>query len=121
MNGSLTVTLKKLVIVPVSVMYHLESFFVFESLNIAFPCKTSKLMRFLGFCLFLVAFTVLFVVGVAAAVVVAVVVVVVVVAVIVVVAVVIVVVVVVVVTAAAAAAAVFTCVSDIFVIVFSFL
>ena len=120
MNGSLTVTLKKLVIVPVTVMYHLESFFVFESLNIAFPCKTSKLMRFLGFCLFLVAFTVLFVVGVAAAVVVAVVVVVV--AVIVVVAVVIVVVVVVVVTAAAAAAAaVFTCVSDIFVIVFSFL
>ena len=103
MNGSLTVTLKKLVIVPVSVMYHLESFFVFESLNIAFPCKTSKLMRFLGFCLFLVAFTVLFVVGVAAAVVV--------------VAVVIVVVAVVVV----AAAVVFTCVSDIFVIVFSFL
>ena len=111
MNGSLTVTLKKLVIVPVSVMYHLESFFVFESLNIAFPCKTSKLMRFLGFCLFLVAFTVLFVVGVAAAVVVvAVVVVVVVVVVIVVVAVVVV-----------AAAVVFTCVSDIFVIVFSFL
>ena len=105
MNGSLTVTLKKLVIVPVSVMYHLESFFVFESLNIAFPCKTSKLMRFLGFCLFLVAFTVLFVVGVAAAVVVvAVVVVIVVVAVVVV-----------------AAAVVFTCVSDIFVIVFSFL
>ena len=103
MNGSLTVTLKKLVIVPVTVMYHLESFFVFESLNIAFPCKTSKLMRFLGFCLFLVAFTVLFVVGVAAAVVV--------------VAVVIVVVAVVVV----AAAVVFTCVSDIFVIVFSFL
>ena len=96
MNGSLTVTLKKLVIVPVSVMYHLESFFVFESLNIAFPCKTSKLMRFLGFCLFLVAFTVLFVVGVAAAVVVVAVVVV-------------------------AAAVVFTCVSDIFVIVFSFL
>ena len=105
MNGSLTVTLKKLVIVPVSVMYHLESFFVFESLNIAFPCKTSKLMRFLGFCLFLVAFTVLFVVGVAAVVVVvAVVVVIVVVAVVVV-----------------AAAVVFTCVSDIFVIVFSFL
>ena len=105
MNGSLTVTLKKLVIVPVSVMYHLESFFVFESLNIAFPCKTSKLMRFLGFCLFLVAFTVLFVVGVTAAVVVvAVVVVIVVVAVVVV-----------------AAAVVFTCVSDIFVIVFSFL
>ena len=105
MNGSLTVTLKKLVIVPVSVMYHLESFFVFESLNIAFPCKTSKLMRFLGFCLFLVAFTVLFVVGVAAAVVVvAVIVVIVVVAVVVV-----------------AAAVVFTCVSDIFVIVFSFL
>ena len=103
MNRSLTVTLKKLVIVPVTVMYHLESFFVFESLNIAFPCKTSKLMRFLGFCLFLVAFTVLFVVGVAAAVVV--------------VAVVIVVVAVVVV----AAAVVFTCVSDIFVIVFSFL
>ena len=104
MNGSLTVTLKKLVIVPVSVMYHLESFFVFESLNIAFPCKTSKLMRFLGFCLFLVAFTVLFVVGVAAAVVVVAVVVIVVVAVVVV-----------------AAAVVFTCVSDIFVIVFSFL
>ena len=105
MNGSLTVTLKKLVIVPVSTMYHLESFFVFESLNIAFPCKTSKLMRFLGFCLFLVAFTVLFVVGVTAAVVVvAVVVVIVVVAVVVV-----------------AAAVVFTCVSDIFVIVFSFL
>ena len=104
MNGSLTVTLKKLVIVPVSVMYHLESFFVFDSLNIAFPCKTSKLMRFLGFCLFLVAFTVLFVVGVAAAVVVVAVVVIVVVAVVVV-----------------AAAVVFTCVSDIFVIVFSFL
>ena len=104
MNGSLTVTLKKLVIVPVSVMYHLESFFVFESLNIAFPCKTSKLMRFLGFCLFLVAFTVLFVVGVAATVVV-----------------VVVIVVVAVVVVAAVAAAVFTCVSDIFVIVFSFL
>ena len=109
MNGSLTVTLKKLVIVPVSVMYHLESFFVFESLNIAFPCKTSKLMRFLGFCLFLVAFTVLFVVGVAAAVVVVAVVV------------VVVIVVVAVVVAAAAVAVVFTCVSDIFVIVFSFL
>ena len=109
MNGSLTVTLKKLVIVPVSVMYHLESFFVFESLNIAFPCKTSKLMRFLGFCLFLVAFTVLFVVGVAAAVVVVAVVV------------VVVIVVVAVVVVAAVAAAVFTCVSDIFVIVFSFL
>ena len=108
MNGSLTVTLKKLVIVPVSVMYHLESFFVFESLNIAFPCKTSKLMRFLGFCLFLVAFTVLFVVGVAAAVVVVAVVVV-------------VIVVVAVVVVAAAVAVVFTCVSDIFVIVFSFL
>ena len=49
-------------------------------------------MRFLGFCLFFVAFTVPFVVGVA-----------------------------VVVVAAAAAAAVFTCVSDIFVIVYSFL
>ena len=109
MNGSLTVTLKKLVIVPVSVMYHLESFFVFESLNIAFPCKTSKLMRFLGFCLFLVAFTVLFVVGVAAAVVVVAVVV------------VVVIVVVAVVVVAAAVAVVFTCVSDIFVIVFSFL
>ena len=109
MNGSLTVTLKKLVIVPVSAMYHLESFFVFESLNIAFPCKTSKLMRFLGFCLFLVAFTVLFVVGVAAAVVVVAVVV------------VVVIVVVAVVVVAAVAAAVFTCVSDIFVIVFSFL
>ena len=106
MNGSLTVTLKKLVIVPVSVMYHLESFFVFESLNIAFPCKTSKLMRFLGFCLFLVAFTVLFVVGVAAAVVVVAVVV---------------VVIVVVAVVVVAAAVVFTCVSDIFVIVFSFL
>ena len=109
MNGSLTVTLKKLVIVPVSVMYHLESFFVFESLNIAFPCKTSKLMRFLGFCLFLVAFTVLFVVGVAAAVVVVAVVV------------FVVIVVVAVVVVAAAVAVVFTCVSDIFVIVFSFL
>ena len=109
MNGSLTVTLKKLVIVPVSAMYHLESFFVFESLNIAFPCKTSKLMRFLGFCLFLVAFTVLFVVGVAAAVVVVAVVV------------VVVIVVVAVVVAAAAVAVVFTCVCDIFVIVFSFL
>ena len=109
MNRSLTVTLKKLVIVPVTVMYHLESFFVFESLNIAFPCKTSKLMRFLGFCLFLVAFTVLFVVGVAAAVVVVAVVV------------VVVIVVVAVVVVAAVAAAVFTCVSDIFVIVFSFL
>ena len=108
MNGSLTVTLKKLVIVPVSAMYHLESFFVFESLNIAFPCKTFKLMRFLGFCLFLVAFTVLFVVGVAAAVVVVAVVVV-------------VIVVVAVVVVAAAVAVVFTCVSDIFVIVFSFL
>ena len=106
MNGSLTVTLKKLVIVPVSAMYHLESFFVFESLNIAFPCKTSKLMRFLGFCLFLVAFTVLFVVGVAAAVVVVAVVV---------------VVIVVVAVVVVAAAVVFTCVSDIFVIVFSFL
>ena len=77
--------------VPVWVLFG-ESF---ETLNIVFSCKTSKLIRLLGFCLLFVAFTVPFVVGVVAVVVVVIV---------------IVVVVVVVVVAAVA----ITCVSDIF-------
>ena len=78
--------------VPVWVLFG-ESF---ETLNIVFSCKTSKLIRLLGFCLLFVAFTVPFVVGVVAVVVVVIVIVVVVVVVVVV------------------AAVVITCVSDIF-------
>ena len=79
--------------VPVWVLFG-ESF---ETLNIVFSCKTSKLIRLLGFCLLFVAFTVPFVVGVVAVVVV-----------------VIVIVVVVVVVVVVVAAVVITCVSDIF-------
>ena len=78
--------------VPVWVLFG-ESF---ETLNIVFSCKTSKLIRLLGFCLLFVAFTVPFVVGVVAVVVVVIVIVVVVVVVVVV------------------AAVVITCVSNIF-------
>ena len=77
--------------VPVWVLFG-ESF---ETLNIVFSCKTSKLIRLLGFCLLFVAFTVPFVVGVVAVVVV-------------------VIVIVVVVVVVVAAAVVITCVSDIF-------
>ena len=77
--------------VPVWVLFG-ESF---ETLNIVFSCKTSKLIRLLGFCLLFVAFTVLFVVGVVAVVVV-------------------VIVIVVVVVVVVVAAVVITCVSDIF-------
>ena len=77
--------------VPVWVLFG-ESF---ETLNIVFSCKTSKLIRLLGFCLLFVAFTVPFVVGVVAVVVV-------------------VIVIVVVVVVAVVAAVVITCVSDIF-------
>ena len=76
--------------VPVWVLFG-ESF---ETLNIVFSCKTSKLIRLLGFCLLFVAFTVPFVVGV--------------------VAVVVVVIVIVVVVVVVVAAVVITCVSDIF-------
>ena len=77
--------------VPVWVLFG-ESF---ETLNIVFSCKTSKLIRLLGFCLLFVAFTVPFVVGVVAVVVV-------------------VIVIVVVVVVVVVAAVVITCVSDIF-------
>ena len=77
--------------VPVWVLFG-ESF---ETLNIVFSCKTSKLIRLLGFCLLFVAFTVPFVVGVVAVVVV-------------------VIVIVVAVVVAVVAAVVITCVSDIF-------
>ena len=75
--------------VPVWVLFG-ESF---ETLNIVFSCKTSKLIRLLGFCLLFVAFTVPFVVGVVA---------------------VVVVVIVIVVVVVVVAAVVITCVSDIF-------
>ena len=77
--------------VPVWVLFG-ESF---ETLNIVFSCKTSKLIRLLGFCLLFVAFTVPFVVGVVAVVVV-------------------VIVIVVVVVVVVVAAVVITCVSNIF-------
>ena len=77
--------------VPVWVLFG-ESF---ETLNIVFSCKTSKLIRLLGFCLLFVAFTVPFVVGVVAVVVV-------------------VIVIVVVVVVVVVAAVVITCVSYIF-------
>ena len=77
--------------VPVWVLFG-ESF---ETLNIVFSCKTSKLIRLLGFCLLFVAFTVPFVVGGVAVVVV-------------------VIVIVVVVVVVVVAAVVITCVSDIF-------
>ena len=77
--------------VPVWVLFG-ESF---ETLNIVFSCKTSKLIRLLGFCLLFVAFTVPFVVGVVGVVVV-------------------VIVIVVVVVVVVVAAVVITCVSDIF-------
>ena len=75
--------------VPVWVLFG-ESF---ETLNIVFSCKTSKLIRLLGFCLLFVAFTVPFVVGVVA---------------------VVVVVIVIVVVVVVVAAVVITCVSNIF-------